>query len=322
MTTWHQISRRGFLGASAAGLAGVALSGPALGQSFPTRPIRWICYQAAGGSMDLTMRAYIPSLEKQGIRIQIEYVTGGSGNPARTQVFNAPPDGYLIGLDTAPGAVLNEVVAGAAFKALQFSPIFGWAVDGWQICTRKDGPIKTAADLVTISKTRPVTAASIGRGSTSHLQLLVLAETLGIRMNIVHFSGSAQAYPQAIGGNVDIAIGGPGSAARARDSLHIVGVIRDKEPALPDVSSFKTQGFNVPEINQTWYVSTAPKVPADRMARLTDAFSKAYDDPEFVAAQKKIGFVTLEKLLPADILKINQAAFALAEKYKDQLGNA
>lgn len=320
MVTRHGITRRDFLGTAAAGTAAAMAGGAAQAQEFPSRPIRWICYQAAGGSMDLTMRAYLPFLEKQGVKAQLDFVLGGSGNPARTQVYTAPPDGYVMSMDAAPAAVLGEVVAGAAYKAFDFNPIFGWSIEGWQLCTRKDGPIKTMADMVKAAKERTITVASIGRGSTSHLQLLAMTEALGLKVNIVHFTGSAQAYPQAIGGNVDVAIGGPGSGSRARDRLHIFGVFRDKgEPALPDVPTLKAQGFVVPEMNQTWYTMTSPKVPADRLARLTDAFLKAYNDPDFAAAQNKAGFAALEPIMPDRMRAIEKEAFALASKYKDEL---
>src|SRR3712207_4184946 len=129
------VARRHFLAGSAASLITVASARRTQAQSYPTRPVRWICYQAAGGSMDLTLRAYQPILEKRGIRTQIEYVTGGSGSIARTQTFTAPPDGYTIMMDTAPGSVMGEVVLGAAYKALSFQPIFGWSIEGWQFCT-------------------------------------------------------------------------------------------------------------------------------------------------------------------------------------------
>ncbi len=314
------LNRRKFLSISAAGAATLAGAGQAAAQSFPSRPIRWICYQAAGGSMDLTMRAYLPFLEKNGVKAQLDFVLGGAGNPARTQVYTAPPDGYVMLMDAAPAAALGEVVAGVAYKATEFNPVFGWSIEGWQLCTRKDGPIKTMADMVKEAKVRTLSVASIGRGSTSHLQLLVMQEALGIKFNIVHFTGSAQAYPQAIGGNVDVAIGGPGSGSRARDRLHIFGVFRDKgEPALPDVPTLKSIGFNVPEMNQTWYTMTSPKVPADRLARLTDAFAKGYNDPGFADAQRKAGFAALEPLMPDVLRKLEADALARAIKYKDEL---
>lgn len=304
---------------SAAMVAG--LGRPSLAQSFPTRPVRWICYQAAGGSMDVTMRAYMPFLEKYGVRTQLDYVQGGSGNIARTEVYNARPDGYTIMMEAAPGPVFGEVVTGAPYRALAFEPVFGWSVEGWQLCTSPDGDIKTMADLVRLAGERRLVAASIGRGSTSHLQLLVLQEALGIEFNIVHFTGTGEAYPQVIGRNVDFGIGGPGSGSRARDRLHIFAVFRATgEPALPDVPTLPSMGFtNVPEINQTWYATATPGVPADRLEILTEAFRQGYEDPDFAEAQARAGMVSLVPLMPDEIRASLQAAFDLANQYKDVL---
>jgi len=314
------MNRREILSAAAAVAVGTALGGKAWAQGYPSRPIRWVCYQAAGGSMDITMRAYQPFLEKQGLEMQLDYIVGGSGNIARTEVFGGVQDGYTIMTDTAPASVLNEVVAEAPYKALEFQPILGWALEGWQIYTRKENDIRTAEDLIAASKQRLVTVASIGRGSTSHLQLLTLQEALGIKLNIVHFSGSAQVLPQVIGGNVDVAIGGPGSAVRSADQIQVIGLIRESgEPALPDVPTFASQGYKVEAINQTWYASTGPGVPPDSAAKLTEAFAAAYDDPGFAEAQNKVGFIALQKLMPDDIRAINTAAFDLANTYKSVL---
>jgi tripartite-type tricarboxylate transporter receptor subunit TctC len=317
------VSRRRLLTLGAA-TAGVGLTGllprGASAQSYPTRPIRWICYQPAGGSADLTTRAFQPFLDKHGLKTQIDYVTGGSGNIARTQAYTARGDGYTLLTETNPATVLNEVVAGAAYKVREFEPILGWSIDGHHIATKKDGEIKTLADIARIGRQRTLSAATISRGSSSHLQLLLMQEAMGIQMNIVHFTGSAQAYPQAMGGNVDLAIGSISSGARVRDRLHIVGVFRGVgEAAAPDVPTMKSAGFDVIEVNQVWYVTAPPKTPADRISKLKDIFSAAYDDAEFAPMQKRAGFEVLEKVSAEQIRAANATAYTLAEKYKDQL---
>lgn len=318
------LSRRGFMAGAGAGAMVLAGGAPLRAQTFPSRAVHWICYQAAGGSMDVTMRAYQPFLERYGLSTQLDYVQGGSGNIARTELFNAEPDGYTMMLEASPGPVFGEVIAGAAYKALEFEPVFGWSREGWQICTAIDNAeIQSIGDVIEVSRRRPIVAASIGRGSTTHLQLLVMQEALGIDMNIVHFSGTGEAYPQVIGGNVDICCGGPGSASRALDRLRILAVFRDTgEPALPDAPTFASLGHDgIPSINQTWYASTVPGTPADRVARLTEIFAQGYDDPEFAPAQNRAGFHSLVRLMPDEIMAINQEAFDLANTYKDQLSS-
>jgi tripartite-type tricarboxylate transporter receptor subunit TctC len=222
-------------------------------------------------------------------------------------------------VDSAPNTALSEVVGNAAFKSKEIEPIFGWSIEGWQVCTRKGSPIKTLKDLVEVSKTRPITAASIGRGAASHLQLVLLRQAAGINMNIVHFSGSAQAYPQVIGGNIDIACTGPGSASRTADQLQFLAVFRDEERALPGVPSAKSQGFAVPSIDQIWYAQCPPKVPKERIERLETAFMAACKGPEFEKAQASAGLLNVVAVSRADLRKALDAGYDLALKYQAEL---
>lgn len=313
------ITRRGLL-QSAAGLAG-GLCAPALAQpAFPTRPIKWICFQAAGGSMDLTMRANQQALEGQGVKTQLSYVEGGAGNIARTQLYNSPGDGYTLVMDANPAEVLGEFVPGAAFKSSEFEPVFGWSIEGYVLVTKKDSPIRTFKDLYELSQQRPVKIATIGRASSSHMQLLILMKATGLRADLVHFNGSAQAYPQVIGGNVDASIGGPASAAQSASQLQFIGVFRPGgEPALKEVPSLKAQGYDVPDVNQVWYTYAAPKTPEDRLVRLESAFRAALSTPECVEAQRRVGYVALTLLGRQQLKEIKERSYQMASTYRADL---
>jgi tripartite-type tricarboxylate transporter receptor subunit TctC len=269
--------------------------------------------------MDLTIRAVQPFLAAQGVRTQLDYAVGGGGNVARMAIYTAAPDGYTMMADSAPSTPLGEVVTHAAFKTSEIEPIYGWSIEGWQICTQKGGAIKNLKDLVALSQTRPIVAGSIGRGGASHLQLILLRQATGMKMNIVHFSGSAQAYPQVIGGNIDIACTGPGSASRSAEQLQFVCIFRPQEPALPGVISARAQGYDVASIDQVWYSQTTPKVPEDRLLRLEAAFQAACQAPGFAEAQAKAGILSVEPVSRARLRHILDDGYELAVKYQKEL---
>src|SRR5262249_28349432 len=110
MSGKSQIDRRGFLrNASGAALGAAAagsiapLSSPARAQEkFPARDISWIIYQAPGGSIDTTARIIQPYLEKQGVKTSLDYVLGAGGRVARTKLYTARPDGYVMMTESAP----------------------------------------------------------------------------------------------------------------------------------------------------------------------------------------------------------------------------
>jgi tripartite-type tricarboxylate transporter receptor subunit TctC len=307
------------LGATAAGAIG-ALASPARAQSFPTHDIDWLIYQAPGGSIDTTARVMQPYLEKAGVKTNLDYVLGAGGRVARTKLFTAKPDGYMMMSESAPGAAVDEVIGRTSYKASSFIPVYGWSVVSWQLCVNKDSPIRTFKDFVEECKKRRVVVATIGRGGSSHIQLAAIQRELDIPMGMVHFEGSGKAYPAVMGGHVDVAISGPGSGSRQRDSLHFLGVTGEtREKALPDVPTLKEQGFAVTPIDQIWYAMATPKVPDDRIAVLSAAFEKAFKDPMLWEQMEKVGEF-LKLLTRPQIEAIVAKQVIEIEKYKDMLG--
>ena len=148
--------------------------------------------------------------------------------------------------ESAPGAAIDEFIGRANFKANDFTPIYGWSVVGWQICVKKDSPIRTFQNLVDECKKRRVVIGTIGRGASSHIQLAAIQKQLDLPFGVAHFDGSGKVYPAVLGGHIDAAISGPGSGSRMQDSLHFLAVTGEhREKALPDVPTLKELGFKV-----------------------------------------------------------------------------
>ena len=320
MSSKAGMDRRKFLaGAGAVGTAAIAAPAVIAQEKFPAREINWIIYQAPGGSIDTTARIIQPYLEKAGVKTTLEYVLGAGGRVARTKLWTARPDGYQMMTESAPGGAIDEVIGRATYKASQFVPIYGWSVISWQICVKKDSPIRTFKDLVEESKKRRIVIGTIGRGGSSHIQLAALQKELDLQFGVAHFDGSGKAYPAVVGGPLDAAMSGPASGSRMRENLHFLGVTGERrEPALPDVPTLKEQGFNVTPIDQLWYAMTTPKVPDDRIKILSSAFEKAFRDQALLEQMKKAG-EAIRPLTRAQIqeLVVNQAK--AIEKFKDLL---
>ena len=63
------------------------------------------------------------------------------------------------------------------------------------------------------------------------------------------------------------------------------------------------------------YVNASPGVAQDRHARLVSAFTKAFENPELIAQQKKIN-VIVTPMNSAQLRSVVQKAFELANEYK------
>src|SRR3982750_473089 len=127
------IHRRDFLAHAGKAALGVTAASAGLVSSagaqerFPAREINWIIYQAPGGSIDTTARIIQPYLEKAGVKTTLDYVLGAGGRVARNKLFTARPDGYMMMTESAPGAAIDEIGGRAKYKALDFTPIYGWS---------------------------------------------------------------------------------------------------------------------------------------------------------------------------------------------------
>jgi tripartite-type tricarboxylate transporter receptor subunit TctC len=220
--------------------------------------------------------------------------------------------------EASPEEVLGEVIYGAEYKVADFQPVYGWYRNAFNICVLKNSPFKTFADLVKVAKTRKVTIGTLGKGGPSHLQLAILNSKLGLQLQLVHFDGGAPAYTAVAGGHIEAAVGGS-TSVQWSSTVNFLVVFRDgRDPALPDVPTAKESGYDITPVNEVIYANAGPKVPADRIKKLSDAFAAALADPAAIEAQKKLG-IYVTPITPPELRKSINGIYALVNEYKSVL---
>lgn len=311
-------TRRRFLEYSLASGGLAAMPRLAFPQAYPSQPLKWIIYQSPGGLIDTSTRLIQPFLKEQGFSSTLEYIRGASGRIARSQFSRAKPDGYTIMTEASPEEVLGKVVFNADYKLDEFQPVFGWFINAFNLYVAKSSPIKSMDDFIRTARSRRMTMATIGKGGPSHLQLAILRNRLKLNLQFVHFDGGSAAYTAVAGGHVEAAVGGSSSVQWA-DNLTFLTVFRDtRDPGFPDVPTMKELRHDIPPINEVIYVNASPGVPRDRFERLVGAFTKAFENPELIAQQKKIN-VHVTPMNSAQLRQSVQKAFDLANEYKSIL---
>jgi tripartite-type tricarboxylate transporter receptor subunit TctC len=88
---------------------------------------------------------------------------------------------------------------------------------------------------------------------------------------------------------------------------------------LPDVPTLRELGFNVTPIDQIWYAMATPKVPDDRIAILSNAFAKAFEDKMLWEQMEKVGEY-IKVLTRAQIEDLVRKQAEFIDRYKDLLG--
>jgi tripartite-type tricarboxylate transporter receptor subunit TctC len=108
-----------------AGIFGLASTGMALAQSYPTHPITVIVPFAAGGPTDTLARVLAQRMTvKLGQSVIVENVSGASGSTAVGRVARSSPDGYKLSIGNITTHVFNGAIYPLPYDLLKdFEPI-------------------------------------------------------------------------------------------------------------------------------------------------------------------------------------------------------
>ena len=277
--------------------------------TYPTGPVSVICHNNAGGSVDTTCRLLADfASQKLGQTFVVENVGAAGGRAANAQVFTSNADGYTIGTENVLTLLIGQAAFEGQYESLDFSHIFGYIETGHVLCVTEDSPIQTMDDLVELLKSGRTTCATFGKGSSSHLQMIEIADALGVKDNVayVHFDGTSPQLTALLGKNTDFAITGYGAFSKTEGlrALAVADNVRDK--FLSDVPTLAECGIEAPIATQIWGFLAAPNTPDEIVKVLNDTFKEAVNDPTVVDGFTKIS-LTPTVIETADfIAKINE----------------
>jgi tripartite-type tricarboxylate transporter receptor subunit TctC len=252
---------------------------PGAAQDYPSRPVTLVVGFAPGGFADGVARLIGGKLsERIGQSVVIENRAGGGGNIAAAVVAKAVPDGHTL-LVTTTGLAINETISkdkGFALDDLKVVAIPAWAPE--TISVHPSSPAKTLPDLVQIAKTKSISFASPGVGTSGHIANAYFFKVLA-KVDVVHvpFQGGAPAVNAVAGGHVDALVGAvPGYAGQLQSGLiRGLAVAAEKRlPQFPNIATYGEGGF--PElVAHTWVGVFAPAKTSDA---IVEKLNKAIED--------------------------------------------
>ncbi len=266
---------------------------------YPNRPITWLVAFAPGGQSDVEVRRVQPHLEKLlGVRILVEYRTGGGGAVGWSELARARPDGYTIGGLVMPHMVLQTLLRGAeaGYRLDQIRSI-AWTVSAPNaLMVRNDSPFRTLRDFVEYAKANPgkLAVGGVERLSPSDLSLAQFMQAAGIKLTYVPIAGGAgPVMTSLIGGHVDAATTAASHGIRHKDRVRILAVSgKQRMKALPDVPTFAEFGYNV-TVETSWGVGAPAGVPAEVVTKLSQAILQVMRMPEIRKAVEEEGLTPL-----------------------------
>ncbi len=182
----------------------LALALPVRAQTYPNKPVRFISAFAPGGGSEIALRIVAQKLIESGWpSVVVENRPGGGGVVAAQAARQSLPDGYtILQADAAAFAINVTLIPDLPYDPVNdFAPIMlTWSFPS-VLVVPASLPVRSAADLFTLAKTKPdgLNYASSGVGSGGHLLGSMLAKALHLPMTHVPYKGA-----------------GPGHAGRCR----------------------------------------------------------------------------------------------------------
>jgi tripartite-type tricarboxylate transporter receptor subunit TctC len=263
--------------AVAAGLAGA--------QSFPTKPIRIVVPNPAGGTVDIVSRAVAqPMSAALGQNVIIDIRVGAATIIGTEIVARAPADGHTL-LAVTASFTTNPLFRQLPYDTLNgFTPVARVASTPLMFAVHPTVPVESLEQLVALARSKPksLNYASSMPGSSIHLAMELFSSLAKVQMNLVPYQGGVQATLGVVGGHAGILVGPLSDAAPhlASGKLRPVAVMSLERAELakdvPTVAESGYPGFQA----VSWFGFVAPAgTPQAVITRLSAEMLRALESP-------------------------------------------
>ena len=273
----------------------LVLTGHALAQNWPTRPMTMVVPFAAGSSSDTVGRILAPRLsELLGQQVIIENVGGAGGMTGANRVAKAAPDGYQFVLGTGGTHAANQTL----YRSLQRRNRFRAGCADRRAANRagraQNLPADNLQELKAYAKANQAKMqyGSPGVGSAPHLACELLNAAFGTNVTHIPYRGGPPAIQDLIAGRTDYVcasgtIASPQIESQAVKAIAIL--TKDRSPSLPALASAHEQGLSNFHAS-TWYAIFLPSgAPAPIIQKLHGAAVATMNTPAVQERLKAAG---------------------------------
>jgi len=261
-------------------------SSAAVGQQFPSKPLRLVTPFPPGGSADIIARVTGQSLgEVLGQPVVVENRAGAGGVTGSEYVAKQPPDGYTLLLVTGAYPVYPAMLKSMPFDPLQdIATVSMLTAYPFVISVVPGSPLKSLADLIARAKENPgkLNYPSSGVGTVHHLSGELFNALAGTDILHVPYRGGNAPLTETIAGRADVLFEAMTLSIGQIKSgkLRALAVTsRERWPALPDTP---TAHETLPgyEVNSFIGLGVTGGTPAPVIERLNAAVRKALANPD------------------------------------------
>ena len=302
---------------SALCLAAVAISTPALAQSYPSKPVKIIVPFAAGGPADNYARFISKGLQDAlGQSFVVENRPGAGSVIGTDAVAKSAADGYTLLMMSNTQTVNETLVPGKPYQLMRdFVAVAPINYSDLVLVANPSTSFANLKDMTAQAKSKPgkINYASSGTGTPYHMAGELFKSMAGVYLVHIPYRGSSGARTDVIGGQVDVmfdAVTTMVEQIKAGKVKAISTTCKVRSDVLPDVPTMAEAGLAGYEAT-IWLGLMAPKgTPKDVVDKLNAAVSKIASQADVKQLWNKQGAVPLvmtpavfEKYMQDDITK-------------------
>lgn len=259
------------------------MSAPALCQTYPAKPIRFVVPFAPAGLADMLGRSIGQRLsEAWGQQVVVENRSGAGGNIGLEYVAKAAADGYTLALGNLGTLAINP----SLYQKIPFDPVKDFApialVAGapMLLVVHPSVPVRSVKELIAFAKARPdqLNYASAGTGGPTHLAAELFKTMTATRIVHIPYRGNIAALTDVVAGEAHMMFTNlltPQPFLKSGRLRGLAVTSRERQPAMPDmpaVAEAGVPGFNV----SGWYGVIAPAgTPQEIIVKLNAEIVKA-----------------------------------------------
>jgi tripartite-type tricarboxylate transporter receptor subunit TctC len=269
---------------------------PAVAQSYPDRPLRFVIPFPAGGATDVVGRHVAQELSNVlGQPVVVDNKPGASAIVGAQAVAAAPADGYTILFATSSVLAINAATREKLSydPEKSFTPVSLIGLTPMIVLVGADSPYNTLAELIAAAKAKPNGLRYAAVSDTIRLAAEMLNERAGVKIESVPYRGAAEAYGDFYANRIEVMFdpiptGYPLVRDKRAKGLAVTTAKRSEmAPQVPTVAeAANLPGFDV----SIWYSVVLPQgTPRPIVDRLNKAVVKALQNAELRAKLSGLG---------------------------------
>ena len=275
----------------------------AMAQAWPARNITVIVPLAAGTGMDTLVRMYSERLSQAvGKPVLIDNRPGAALMLGVTALAKAAPDGYTLGIATAPAMAINPTLYKQVAYDVErdFTPISLYVKSPFILVINPTLGPRNVQELIkyTRDNTGKLSYSTPGSGAAQHLAIEFMKQKFNLDITHVPYKSSPLSVADIMAGHITMAF------AEAGVSLPLIreGKLRalavsslTRLPGLPEVPTF-AEASGTPDFEAvSWHVLLAPAgTPAEIVNRLQQEMKRIVATPEVQQRIASLGLIPYE----------------------------